>query len=148
MTPVFIHGSRRRRHRCRRGTAATEFAILLPLLIVLCLAGADVSRFAACSMVLSSAARAGAERGAARRLTALNAGAWETDVKATVTAELANLPGYNPQESIVSVSTSPGNYELTVVRVETEHPFRTMVSWPFFPNPLSMHRRSVIREFR
>src|SRR3954464_5096132 len=91
-------------HRSRTG--ATEFAIVLPMLMLLALGGADFGRIAFYSEVVSNAARVGAEVGGTRRFTAETRAAWETKIQQAVTEEMQNVPNFDAGRLESNVSTS------------------------------------------
>ena len=61
------------------GVAATEFAIVCPLLLLLALACSDFGRIAHYHEVVANAARTGAETGATRQFTDFTRPFWEAD---------------------------------------------------------------------
>src|ERR1700742_126700 len=90
----------------RAGTAATEFAIVLPMLMLFALGGADFGRIAFYSETVSNAARAGAEVGGTRRFTAETRAAWESKVQQAVIEEMQHVPNFDSARLESNVSTS------------------------------------------
>jgi Flp pilus assembly protein TadG len=66
----------------RSGVAATEFAVALPILMLLALACADFGRVMHHYQIVSNAARTGAEAGAMHKVTSFTRTSWEADVRA------------------------------------------------------------------
>lgn len=132
----------------RKGAAATELAIMLPVLIVLCLAGIDMGRHAQTAMTLANAARVGTEWGSGRRVTSYTYSSWEADVKAIVLEELANTPDFNASDATITVTKTSSTYVTPVIKVEVSYPFKTIVSWPFIPQSLTLTRQVAMCEYR
>ncbi|MCH7990188.1 MAG: pilus assembly protein, partial [Planctomycetes bacterium] len=77
----------------RRGLAATELVMILPLLMVIVFGCLDLSRATRHYMVLCNAVRTGAEYGATQRFTPYTKSAWETRVQDVVNEELQEISG-------------------------------------------------------
>jgi Flp pilus assembly protein TadG len=133
---------------CRQATAATEFAIVLPLLVFFAIAGIDFGRFVYVSLAVSNAARVGAEYGATHRRTPQNASLWESQVVQAAKEELGGIVATDAGELTVSVEANPDASGLTLVDVEVAYPFRTIVSWPAIASEVSLRHRVTMREFR
>lgn len=132
----------------RRGASATEFAIVLPVLITFCLAGVDFGRHTHTSMALSNAARVGSERGSIKRVTTYTRPTWEADVRAAVLEELTNIPDYNAADVTVAITNPTSTYVTSLIKVEVSAPFRTIVSWPFVAQPVTIRRSVTMCEYR
>jgi len=105
--------------RSRRGQAAAEFALLLPLLVILLAGGIDVSRGFYARIELTNAVREGARYGASHPSD-------ESGIRQAVTDELANTSLQNLSASDISISTPNGtdSEDPITVSVTTEfHPF-------------------------
>lgn len=132
----------------REGTAATEFAILLPMLMLFALGGADFGRIAFYSDVVSNAARVGAEVGGTRRFTAETRAAWETKVQQAITEEMQHVPHFNASRLISTVSTQTDSDGIVRVIVDVSYPFTTVVNWPVLPHEVRLHEHVQYRQFR
>lgn len=135
--------------RGRRGAAATEFAVVLPLVIVLCFTTVDFGRYVHAYLALTNAARVGAERGATRQFTDYTYDSWKSRVEQAVTEEMSNTLGADPESLTIEVETTePDQYDLRRVTVEVTHPFQTVVRWPYIPSPLLLRSRVDMRQYR
>ena len=115
-----VHRTRQR----RRGAAATEFAIVLPIFFLLIVGILEFGRMIMVQQVLTNAAREGA------RLACID-GSTESGVQTAVSAFLANA-----SVTGVTVTCSPSNLSSAAVgsqiTVETSVPFKD-VSWVSSP---------------
>jgi Flp pilus assembly protein TadG len=138
-----------RGHRlARSGTTATEFVIVLPLLIVLCLASTDFGRFAYAYIALGNAGRAGAEYGATRSYSPASASVWQQQVEASIHDDFAPVAGLDPSQLETQISVASDSYGLNRYEITAAYPFVTVVSWPMIPRPLEMRRTIAYRRFR
>lgn len=132
----------------RSGAAATEFAVALPILMLLALACADFGRVMHHYQIVSNAARTGAEAGAMRKVTSFTRTAWEADVREAVLEELANLPDFNEASLDYELTTTVDANDLTTVQLEIVYPFESAVAWPLLPQIIELRTLSKIRQFR
>jgi Flp pilus assembly protein TadG len=132
----------------RSGIAATEFAVALPILMLLALACADFGRVMHHYQIVSNAARTGAEAGAMHKVTSFTRTSWEADVRAAVLEELANLPDFNEASLDYELTTTVDANDLTTVQLEIVYPFESAVAWPFLPQIVELRAFSKIRQFR
>src|SRR5215470_857277 len=130
----YFNRHKRRTIAKKKGTAATEFAIVLPMLMLFALGGADFGRIAFYSEVVSNAARVGAEFGSTRRFTAETRPAWETKVQQAVTEEMQHIPNFDAARLESSISTSTDSDGIVHVNVDVSYPFDTVVNWPVLPH--------------
>jgi Flp pilus assembly protein TadG len=136
------------RKELRFGAAATEFAILAPLLIVLALATADFGRAFYFREAISNAARLGAATAASQGFTAASRAAWEANVLSATIAELENLPGFNASDVDFELTVLNETSELFTAAVEVSYPFRNAVSWPALPQNVMIRERVAMQRFR
>ncbi len=134
--------------KIRSGAAATELAIVLPLLIVLSLAAVDFGRFAYIAIAMDNAVRVGAEHGATRSFTSFNYDNWEDNVKERVSDELADIKAGWLTDLEVTVSTSSTSNSLARVNVQANGNFSTIIDWPFLSDATNIRRQISIRQFR
>ena len=132
----------------RSGAAATEFAVALPILMLLALACADFGRVMHHYQIVSNAARTGAEAGAMHTVTSFTRTAWEADVREAVLEELANLPDFNEASLDYELTTTVDANDLTTVQLEIVYPFESAVAWPLLPQNIELRTLSKIRQFR
>jgi Flp pilus assembly protein TadG len=132
----------------RGGPAATEFAIVLPMLMLFALGGADFGRIAFYSDVVSNAARVGAEIGGTRRFTADTRAAWETKIQQAITEEMQHVPHFNANRLTSSISTQTDSDGIVRVIVDVSYPFTTVVNWPVLPHEVTLHEHVHYRQFR
>ena len=143
-----LPGSSRRPEKVRAGVAATEFAIVCPLLLLLALACADFGRIAHHHEVVANAARSGAETGATRQFTDFTRPFWEAEIRQSVVGEMQNLKDLEESELSYSLSTTTDADGLARIVVEVSYPFRTSVTWPGLPSETQLRQRVQFRQFR
>jgi Flp pilus assembly protein TadG len=134
--------------KVRAGVAATEFAIVCPLLLLLALACSDFGRIAHHHEVVANAARTGAETGATRQVTDFTRPFWEAEIRRSVVSEMQNLQAFNGSELSYSLSTTKDVDGLARIVVDVSYPFRTSVTWPGLPSETQLHQRVEFRQFR
>jgi Flp pilus assembly protein TadG len=140
---------RRRRYRAsHRGAAAVEFALTIPLMVLLALASVDFGRISHFDEVVANAARAGAAAGAARQFTDFTRVDWESQIRDTVLHEMQNLPEFDGGSVTCSIQTTTDTDGIVKVRVEVSYPFRTIVDWAALPSEVILHGRCEFRQFR
>ncbi len=142
-----VRSNRRFRSR-RRAVAATEFAILAPLLILLCVVSVDCGRFAATYIAMSNAARVGAEFGATQTMSTYNQASWQAAIESAVTQEMAATPNFASGSLSITVTTTTASYGLQQVTVAVVYPFTPIMSWPLMPGAIAMKQSLTMRQFR
>ena len=104
-----------------RGTATVEFALVLPLLLVMCLALVQVGLLARDRLLVEAAARAGAREAAV-----------QTDPAAIRAAALAAGPGLDPGGLTIEVTRAGSVGDPVTVDVGYAEPIRVpFVDWLF-----------------
>ena len=137
------------RHRRQRfGAAATEFAIVLPLLIVLCLTSVDFGRFAYAYLALGNAGRMAAEVGATRSYSVASESAWRQQVEAASREDFSTSGGLDPSQLVIDANVEADVSGLDRITVTATYPFQTLVSWPGIPQPVGLFRSVTFRRFR
>lgn len=134
--------------RSRRGVAATEFALVLPLLLLFAYASVDLSRFAYVYIALSNAARVGAEYGATHQFTSYTRPSWENQVLDAVKAEMSEVPHFDSDQLDIALTTTQGRAGSTEVRVEARYPFETVITWPGVPQIMDLRRQITMPQVR
>ncbi len=145
--------------RFRQGTAATEFALVLPLLVLIGVGCLDVGHALQYYSVMSSAANAAAQRGATQRYYEPHTRiAWESHVREAATDELASLVrgGAAADAFDIRIETDEppptrdqdGLPGLPTIAVSIDYDYPTLFHWPGFPRRIPLHCESVIRQYR
>ena len=107
------------RRSSQRGSAAVEFALVLPLVLVVVLALVQVGLFVRDRQLVEAAARAGAR-----------AAAVQDDPTAIRAASLAAAPGLDPALATVEVARSGTRGDPVEVRISYADPARVpLVAW-------------------
>ncbi|WP_254509778.1 TadE/TadG family type IV pilus assembly protein [Anatilimnocola floriformis] len=131
-----------------RGATATEFAVVLPLLIVLCLVAVDLGRFAFVSIAVGNASRVGAEWGATHRRDDATDSEWRARLEDAIEEEFQALADINPALLNSTVTLTNDSYSLQRIEVTAEYPWNTIITWPIIPRPLLLQHKSVMRRYR
>lgn len=132
----------------RRGAAAVEAALVLPVLAVFLFGCADFGRAIHAQIAITNAARVGAEYGATHRFNAATRPAWEARLRESVLEEAASLAGLDPDAlDIVIEIDEPAPDDLRV-RVLAAYPYRTAVSWPGLPDTLVLRHQATMRQYQ
>lgn len=130
----------------RAGTVLLEFALVVPLFLLICLAGIDFARVFATAMAINGANRVGLQ------YAAQNPGN-TTGIASAVTADAA-LPGLTVnavQYCACSAGgaqvacTSSCSGKMTYTQVTTTLPFKTVAAWPGVPDSLNLSVSGYIR---
>ena len=137
-----------RERRPRSGTAATEFALVGPVILLLVFGVADFGRVTHTSMALSNAVRAGAEYGATHRFTVATEDAWLAAITTRVREELAADPDFVPDDFDVTIDTEDGPTGELRITVEATYRFRTVVTWPGLPHDILLREVVVAGQYR
>lgn len=138
----------RSRTFCHAGTAATEFAIVLPLTMLMALAAADFARVGHYRQIVCNAARTGAEFGATHKFTNYTKSNWQAGIQGAVLAEMQNVPNFDVGKMQYSLNASTDDEGLAHIHVYVAYPFRTVVDWPLLPSQFSLERNAHFRQFR
>lgn len=128
----------RRRLRIRRGVAAAEFAIVLPVFLLLMMGLLEFGRMIMVQQVLTNASREGARHAAL-------AGATACEVQGTVDAYLATatVQGATVNVNPTSLGSAPPGSQVSVA---VTVPFE-QVSWmpPWFSSGVTLSASSLMR---
>jgi Flp pilus assembly protein TadG len=115
----------------RRGAAATELAITAPLLILLAFGCVDMGRSIATYIIVSNAARVGAEYGATNGYTPFTYSSWQSQVISAVQQEMQGTgPSFNPANLTVTVTATPTTGNLYRTTVTANYQFAMLTSIP------------------
>lgn len=148
-----------RLHRLfKLGQAATELALVVPVLSVLLVGSADFARAFYFNQEVVAAARAGAQYGSQSVTTAADS----AGIKAAAVANGTNLPGFSTGSVTTSFCTcqSPpptgqtgcatsycngANASATYVTVNTSSTFTTLVNYPGIPHSTTMGATAIMQ---
>lgn len=118
-----------------RGTATVEFALVLPLLLVMCLALVQVGLLARDRLLVEAVARAGAREAAL-----------QVDEAAIREAALAAGPGLEPDAVTIGVTRAGSIGDPVTVRVDYAEPIRVpFIDW-LFGDTVSMGTSATDRQ--
>ena len=136
----------------RRGSTTLEFAILLPVLLMIMLLIVDYGRFAHTYIAVSNAARAGASIASFNAPTPGSKPLWDFAIRKAVEDELATNTWFNSGDLVVAAPLliDEGN-GLLRVEVDVTYPFQTLINWLIFPgynDPVDLRRVVVMRLVR
>jgi Flp pilus assembly protein TadG len=132
----------------KSGVAATEFALICPMVILFSLACMDFGRISFYAETVSNAARAGAEVGATRQFTSETTSLWKSKVLDAVKQEMQHLPNYQSGDLVTTLTTANDTDGVVRVTVDLTYPFHTAVAWPGLPAEVRLHERVQYRQFR
>jgi Flp pilus assembly protein TadG len=132
----------------RRGTAAVEFAVAVPILILLAIGCCDLGRALADYIAVSNAARVGAEYGATHAYTNYTSSSWQGLVSQRAQQEMQGSVGLDPTQFAVAVSTVPESANLYLVTVTVTYPFSLMTAWPGLPAQFNVSHSVTMQRYR
>lgn len=138
--------SREPRRNKRPGTAAVEFAVILPVLVLIVLGCVDFGRFAYSYIAVTNAARAGAGYGSVHPFTDFTRPLWESRIREAVAQEMQLMPGFDPDR--VQITTGPDTGDEWWVRVDVSYSFHVIMNWPGLPGEVPMQRTVIMRATR
>lgn len=138
----------RQRGRHARGTVATEFAIALPILLLIALGTCDFGRIVHFHQIVANAARTGAETGASRQFSEYTRPSWEATIRQAVINEMSNIPDFDESEMEYDLSTNVDGDGVVHIAVEVSYPFRTVVDWPALPSETNLFKHAEYCQFR
>lgn len=137
-----------RQGRVRHGMAATELAVILPLLVTLVLGCVDFGRFAHSYLAVTNAARAGAGLGGMKPYTPATYAAWQDQVRQAVVEEMSGLGSFDASRLSVTVTGITEANGDQRVQVEVRYPFQTIIDWPGIPADVTLRRVVVVPMIR
>ena len=142
-------GTSARRGDRRRGASAVEFAVILPVLLLIVVGCVDFGRVMYLAIALTNSARAGAEYGIMNPYTSAQQGAWQSQIQQTAQNEMTQQTGYDPSKLSTSATVTIESTGLRRVRVQATYTsFQTLVSWPGIPHTLTLQRAIEMRVIR
>jgi len=134
------------------GQSMVELALVIPVLIILTLAAADMGRVFYFWIAVTSAARAGAQYGSQRVITAADS----NGMIAAATTDAANVSGLSATSSQCTCASSstvnacPSSYctnspNATYVEVDTQAPFHTLMPYPGIPSSITVSGKAIMQ---
>ena len=146
-TPGFIPVRERLVSPPRRGAVTLEFALVVPVLVLLLTGILEFGRIGLLGVPIAEAARAGAMYGAMNPPDSLNPNDWSQQCELRAREVLANQAGIN--SSLVQVqctytTASPVNR----ATVQVQYPFTLLTGWTPSPTSLVIQRTAVLPAIR
>jgi len=142
-----------RRHKT--GQAATEFALVVPVLALLLVGVADFARAFYFNQEVVASARAGAQYGSQSVTTATDS----TNISNAARANGANVPGLSVTSSFCTCQSPPpsgetacassycngANATATYVTVNSSATFTTLITYPGIPHTTTMSGKAIMQ---
>lgn len=132
----------------RRGAAAVEFVIVLPILLTVLLGATDFGRFSYSSIAIANAARSGAEYAAMNPCDSSTQSAWTAGVTQAVTNELSPSTAFDTSKLTITVTNVTESGGLRRVSVQVTYPFQTILNSSFLPSSFTLQQTAVMRGIR
>ena len=139
----------------REAVAATEFAFILPLLLVIILGCIDLGRFGHTYIAVTNAARAGAEFAMMKPFTTGSEAQWQVELRQVVIDEMQQLmaadSAYDETDLIVEHALILEDEGFRRIRIRVQYPFGTLVPWSFLTpddQRIDIDRTLVMRMIR
>jgi Flp pilus assembly protein TadG len=130
------------------GAAAVEMAFVLPLVLLLTFAAIDFGRVVHAYLVVSNAARCGAEYGAMHEFTTYTRPSWEAQIRSTVEDEMAGLQAFSATNLQTTYATTTDTDGLFQLKVRASYPFTTIINWPGVPAQVQLSHEITMRQIR
>jgi Flp pilus assembly protein TadG len=140
-----------------RGQSLVEVSLLLPLLVFVVLAGADLARAFAIQLAVQNGARAGAEA------AAIDFSPSQTLATARAIDEMSRTPALKTSDPSMNITVTfkksdgvtdcAGTAEPTpadpcFVTVTVRYTFKTVTAWPLIPNTANFNRSTTMRTIK
>lgn len=125
-----------------------ELVILLPALMVLTLGCVDFGRAIHSYIIVSNAARVGAEYGAVHRFTDDTRPHWESQLRQVTFDELAALPAHSTSNAQVTIETFDESDGTLRIAVSARADHSMLCSWPGLPAVSALSHRVCMRQVR
>src|SRR5258708_5049151 len=137
----------------RRGGAAAELAIILPVLMTLVLGAVDFSRFAYYYIAVTNAARAGSAYACMNNFTSSSSTTWQSNISSAAQDEMRNQVGAgNISNLTVTTTTTTDANGLKRAQVTASYPFTTIINWQWtglgIPHTMTLARKVELRLIR
>lgn len=130
----------------RRGTAATEFAFVFPLMMVITIACVDLGRVAYTSMALISGVSSAGEFAATYSFNSYTRSAGEQELVDRIMDELETLSNFDPAMLTTTVEFDESDPDQMVVQINASYVFHSVTSLPGLPDEVLLcHQLCVVR---
>jgi Flp pilus assembly protein TadG len=143
-----------RRQRSERGQSAVEFAVVVPILVLVLVVVSDFGRLFFVSVAVNNAARAGAQYGSQFVTNAKDS----TGMVAAANLDGANITGWNtptasectcvnPPSPLVACPASYCTHTTTAnyVEVDTSATYHTLLTYPGIPSAYTLTGKAVMQ---
>lgn len=130
----------------RKAVATVEFAVILPLLMLLVLGCVDFGRVAHSYIAVTNAARSAIGYAIVHPFTPRSQAQWVTNVQSVAANEMQLIPGFDASTVVVNTATDPQG--VTQVSVSVTYRFQLITPWPSLPHTVTMNRQVVMRHIR
>jgi Flp pilus assembly protein TadG len=139
----------RGRQANREGAAAVEFAIILPLLVLLVFGCVDMGRSIGAYIIVSNAARVGAEYGATHGYSTLTYASWQNQVIANATQEMQGTGrSFDASRLTITVTATPTTGNLYRTTVVASYRFDMLTTVPGLPTQFAVTHSVTMDRFR
>ncbi|MGC3966606.1 MAG: pilus assembly protein [Pirellulales bacterium] len=125
-----------------------EFAILVPVLMVLAMGCTDLGRVFHTYLIVSNAARCGADYAATHNPAAYDRASWEAVIRETVDTEMRGFHHYEAGRLDVEISSTDEGGGLYRVAVTASYPHESIVNWPGVPAIVGLSHQVQMRRTR
>ena len=132
---------------CRRGAVALEFAVVLPMMILVLVGILELGRVGAMGVRLAQAARVGAEYGALHPPDEFTQADWARQCELRTREVLLNQPGIDSNSLQVTCTYTKAS-PLSRSQVQVRHPFPLFVGWDSYAGNLFLQRTAVLPVIR
>jgi Flp pilus assembly protein TadG len=132
----------------RRGAAAVELAIVLPILVTVLLGATDFGRYSYSAIAVANAARSGAAYGSMNSFTSGTQATWQAAVQQAALDELSGSAAFDTSKLTITVISTTEASGLRRVSVQTTYPFKTIVNWSYIPSSFNLQQTVVMRGIR
>ena len=134
----------------RRGVAATELALILPLFLLLVLGAVDFGRFASRVIAVANGSRAGAGFAVMNPYTTTTQSVWATKMKQAVVDEMQSMFDSRFGDSNLTVTSLKTNETGSYwrIKVTVVFPFQTILNWPGIPHTVNVTQSTEMRGIR
>lgn len=132
----------------RSGLAASELALVLPVLVLLLLGGIDLGRFASFHLTVTSATQAGAQFASSEPCVDANEAAWRAAIRQAVEDELSEMDGFDPANLEVTISRQAESADCVTIIVTVSYPFHPLIPYPGLPRRMELSQLVAVRLIR
>ncbi len=132
----------------RRGAAAVELALTLPVLLLLAFGCVELGRAVSIYTMVSCAARAGAEYGATHGYSNYTYSSWQNQVTQQVQNSVQGNSTFDSSLLSVNVQTTPETGGFNLATVTASYQFSTITQWPGLPTKFTISHTVGMRRYR